>query len=135
MPIQHITGEAPRSHLPFSPAVQAGPFIFVSGQASVDAQGQIVSGTFREEFLRSFANIEKVLASCGLTLKDVVKVNSLVDHADHLAEYNQLYREVFSEPFPARTTLVGALEGCKIQYEVDVIAFREVTDPSRRQLP
>lgn len=125
MPIQPIFGDAPRSHLPFSPAVKAGPFLFVSGQASVDDGGQIILGTFREEFLRSFQNVERILAAAGYTLQDVVKVTSYVAHADHLAEYNQVYREIFREPYPARTTLVGALDGCKIKYEVDVVAYND----------
>ena len=122
---QAIFGDSPRSHLPFSPALQAGPFIFVSGQASVDDQGKIVNGSFREEFERSFANVEKILKSAGCTLQDVVKVNSFLAKAEDLAEYNELYRGLFQEPFPARTTLVGVLDGCSLKYEVDVIAYRE----------
>ncbi|WP_437223673.1 RidA family protein [Planctomicrobium sp. SH661] len=125
MPFQPILGDSPRSHLPFSPAVQAGPFFFVSGQASVDDEGAIVSDSFEGEFRRSFRNIERILQNAGLSLKDVVKVNSYVDHAGNLAEYNRLYREIFSAPFPARTTLVGCLDGTNLKYEVDVIAYQE----------
>ncbi|WP_437191189.1 RidA family protein [Planctomicrobium sp. SH527] len=125
MPIEHIFGDAPRSHLPFSPAVKAGPFVYVSGQASVDDTGKIVPGTFEEEFRRSIANIERVLAQAGLTLKDVVKVMSYVDSSENLAEYNRLYREVFPEPFPARTTVVNCLTGVGIKYEVDVVAYKD----------
>jgi len=121
---QAIFGDSPRSHLPFSPALRAGPFVFVSGQASVNDEGKIVSGTFREEFQRSIANVERILKAAGCTLQDVVKVNSYLGHAEDLGEYNQLYRGLFSEPFPARTTLVGVLDGCGLKYEVDVIAYR-----------
>lgn len=122
---QAIFGDSPRSHLPFSPALQAGPFVFVSGQASVDDTGKIVHGTFREEFERSISNVEKILKSAGCTMQDVVKVNSYLGNAEDLAEYNELYRHLFQEPFPARTTLVGVLDGCGLKYEVDVIAYRE----------
>lgn len=125
MPLQYIHGDAPRSHLPFSPAVQAGPFLYVSGQASVDEQGKIVAGTFREEMLRSFENIKRILTAAGYTMQDVVKVNSFVDRAENLTEYNQLYATIFKAPFPARTTLVGAIDNCGIQFEVDVIAWRD----------
>lgn len=111
----------PGSHLPFSPAVRANGFVFVSGQASVDDAGNIVEGTFAEEFARSIDNVRRILAAAGLTLADVVQVRSYVDRPDDLGEYNRLYRETFAVPHPARTTLVGCLGGA-LRYEVDVIA-------------
>lgn len=112
----------PTSNLPFSPAVQAGNLVFVSGQASVDEQGQIVHDTFAGEVRRSFENVAKVLAGAGLTLQDVVKVCSYVGKQDDLAEYNRLYRDIFTAPFPARTTLIGCL-GDVVKFEVDVVAI------------
>ena len=112
----------PASHLPFSPAIKAGEFVFVSGQASVDQSGAIVKGTFADEFRRSLDNVKKVLAGAGLTLAAVVQVRSYVDDPADLAEYNQLYREFFHEPFPARTTITSCLGGA-LKYEIDVVAF------------
>ena len=112
----------PASHLPFSPAIKAGGFVFVSGQASVDATGAIVKGTFADEFRRSLGNVQSVLAAAGLTLADVVQVRSYVDNPADLVEYNQLYREFFKEPFPARTTIVNCLGGA-LKYEIDVVAI------------
>ncbi len=111
----------PESNLPFSPAVQVGSLVFVSGQASVDEHGQIVADTFAGEMRRSFANVERVLAGAGLTLQNVVKVSSYVARQEDLAEYNRLYREIFTAPYPARTTLIGCL-GNVVKFEVDVIA-------------
>ena len=125
MPRTAITGNVPTSHLPFSPAVAAGPFIFVSGQASVSDTGQIVLDTFENEFYRSFEHVKRILAAAGATLDDVVQVNSYVARQEDLPEYNRLYRELFSDPRPARTTLVGVLGVDSIKYEVDVIAYRE----------
>ena len=125
MPRKVIEGpDVPRSHLPFSPAIEAGSFVFVSGQASVDATGKIVSDTFEGEMRRSLENVRKVLAAAGLDLKDVVRVTSYLGKQDDLAEYNRVYREIFSEPFPARSTLMGCL-GTLLKYEVDVVAYRE----------
>jgi 2-iminobutanoate/2-iminopropanoate deaminase len=111
----------PVSHLPFSPAVRAGGFVFVSGQASVDDTGKIVADTFEGEMRRSFDNIRRILAAAGLTLADVVQVRSYVDRPADLAEYNRIYAELFAPPYPARTTLVGCLGGV-LKYEVDVVA-------------
>jgi 2-iminobutanoate/2-iminopropanoate deaminase len=125
MPRKVIEGhDVPRSHLPFSPAIEAGGFVFVSGQASVDATGKIVNDTFEGEMRRSFENVRKVLAAAGLTLKDVVRVTSYLGKQDDLAEYNRIYREIFTEPFPARSTLMGCL-GTQLKFEVDVVAYRE----------
>jgi len=111
------------SHLPFSPAVEANGFVFVSGQACVDDNGTIVPGTFDEEMRRSFANVESVLASAGLTLRDVVRVTSYLQNADDGPRYNELYREYFTAPFPARTTISNCLPSA-LKFEVDVIAVR-----------
>jgi 2-iminobutanoate/2-iminopropanoate deaminase len=112
----------PRSSLPFSPAIQAGDFVFVSGQASVDKSGNIIKGTFEEECRRSFENVKVVLATAGLTFKDVVQVRNYVGSQEHLASFNQIYREYFSEPYPARTTIMGCL-GDLLKFEVDVTAY------------
>src|SRR5215210_3054135 len=94
--------DTPTSHLPFSPAVVVGDLIFVSGQASVDAAGKIVSDTFEGEFRRSVENLRKVLESAGSDLAHVVQTRNYVRDAADVPRYNELYREYFSEPFPAR---------------------------------
>jgi len=112
----------PTSHLPFSPAIRAGGFVFVSGQASVDDAGKIVVDTFAGEMRRSFENARRILAAANLTFADVVQVRSYVASPADLAEYNQVYREFFSEPFPARTTIVECL-GTALKFEVEMMAF------------
>lgn len=112
----------PKSKLPFSPAIQAGDFVFVSGQASVDKSGNIVKGTFEEECRRSFDNVKEILAAAGLAFGDVVQVRNYVARQEDLPLFNQIYREYFSEPFPARTTIMGCL-GDLLKFEVDVIAY------------
>ena len=123
MPFEVIRGAGvPASHLPFSPAVRAGGFVFVSGQASVDDSGKIVADTFAGEFRRSMENARRILAAAGLTFADVVQVRSYVDDPADLPEYNRLYREFFAEPFPARTTVVNCLGGA-LKFEIDLTAF------------
>jgi 2-iminobutanoate/2-iminopropanoate deaminase len=114
--------QVPTSHLPFSPFVRAGAFVFVSGQASVDGIGKIVDDTFEGEMRRSMENVRAVLAGAGLTLADVCQVRSYVSRQEDLAEYNRIYREYFSAPYPARTTLIGCL-GTLLKFEIDVTAY------------
>ena len=110
-----------QSHMPFSPAVRAGGFVFISGQASTDEQGNLVLDTFENEMRRTMEHVRRILAAAGLGLGDVVQVRGyLKDHADW-AEYNRLYREYFTEPFPARTTIVKCLGQVKV--EIDAVAY------------
>lgn len=112
----------PTSHLPFSPAVKAGEFVFVSGQASVDENGKLVPDTFEGEVRRSFENVKRILAAAGLTLSDVVQVRSYVRDPADLPEYNRIYRDYFTPPFPARSTITNCLPE-SMRFEVDVVAY------------
>jgi 2-iminobutanoate/2-iminopropanoate deaminase len=113
----------PTSHLPFSPCVVVGDLVFVSGQASVDKSGAIVSDTFEGEFRRSIENIRAVLRTAGCDLSHIVQTRNYVDNPADLPRYNQLYREYFSTPFPARTTIVNCLGGA-LKYEVECVAVK-----------
>ncbi|MHB2165575.1 RidA family protein [Alsobacter sp. R-9] len=112
--------DTPRSHLPFSPCVKVGPFVFVSGQASVDRSGAIVNDSFEAEVRRSIENMREVLKAAGCDLADVVQTRNYVRDAADVPEFNRLYREYFRAPFPARTTITGCLSGLK--YEIECIA-------------
>lgn len=115
------SGDTPTSHLPFSPAVRVGDLIFVSGQASVDANGKIVPDTFEGEFRRSVENLRKVLEAAGSDLQHVVQTRNYVRDDANLPRYNELYREYFSAPFPARTTITNCLPAT-LHYEIDCVA-------------
>jgi 2-iminobutanoate/2-iminopropanoate deaminase len=119
-----ITGEGiPHSHLPFSPGLMVRDFVFISGQASVDENGKIINEPFAGECRRSFENVKKILAGAGLDFSDVVQVRNYVGKQEYLTEFNEVYKEYFSSPFPARTTLIGCL-GDLLKFEVDVIACK-----------
>ena len=115
--------DTPTSHLPFSPCVVVGDLIFVSGQASVDKLGNIVSDSFEGEFRRSIENVRLVLEAAGSDLAHVVQTRNYVRDADDLPLYNQLYREYFPQPSPARTTITSCLPP-SLRYEVEVVAVR-----------
>jgi 2-iminobutanoate/2-iminopropanoate deaminase len=101
--------------------VVAGGLIFVSGQASVDGTGKIVSGTFEEEFHRSMENVKRVLAAANSDLAHVVQTRNYVQRSADLQLFNQLYRTYFSPPFPARTTILNCL-GEALLFEIEVVA-------------
>lgn len=117
------TASTPVSPLPFSPAVVVGDLIFVSGQASVDEKGAIVGDTFEGEFRRSVENLRRVLEAAGSDLAHVVQTRNYVRDAADVPLYNQLYREYFAEPFPARTTITNCLPAA-LRYEIEAVAVR-----------
>ncbi|MBP6507440.1 MAG: RidA family protein [Opitutaceae bacterium] len=121
-PIQYPrNANTPVSHLPFSPATRVGDLIFVSGQASVDEKGAIVQDTFEGEFRRSLENLRKVLESCGSDLQHVVQTRNYVRDPANVARYNELYREYFTAPYPARTTITHCLPEV-LHFEIECIA-------------
>jgi 2-iminobutanoate/2-iminopropanoate deaminase len=115
--------ETPISSLPFSPSVCFGDLIFISGQASVDATGKIVSDTFEGEFRRSIENVRMVLEAAGSDLQHVIQTRNYVRDAADVPRYNELYREYFSEPFPTRTTITNCLPPA-LRYEIEVVAVK-----------
>ena len=111
--------EAP---LPFSLATRVGNLLFVSGQASVDENGVIVAGTFEAEMRRSMENLRRILLAAGSDFSRVAQVRAYVRDAANLSEYNRLYREYFSAPFPARTTITNCLPPT-LHFEIEVVVI------------
>jgi len=107
-------GPPPRG--PYSPAVRAGDFVFVSGQIPP------VPGNIRDEVRQVLANIGRILEAASSSLKDVVKVNVYLADADDFAAMNEVYAEFLGETKPARATIV-----CKfiadIKVEIDCTAY------------
>ena len=108
----------------YSAAVGWGDLIFISGQASVDEMGTIIPGTFEEEFRRSVENLRLAVEGAGSDLKHVVSVRSYVRDPANLPLYNQLYREYFQPPLPARTTLTNCLPDT-LHFELECVAIRK----------
>lgn len=117
--IQHIDARADRV---LTPAVRAGDWLFVSGQASTDREtGAFVAGSFDEEFARSVANLDAVLASAGAGREHVVRIGAFVRDEADLPRYNELYLETFAHPRPARTTTAMGFEF--LRFELEAVAY------------
>lgn len=112
---------------PYSPAIIAGDFVFVSGQGPLKpGTREILPGTVREQTAQALENIRTILAAAGCTMADVVKVTAhLADMAD-FPIYNEVYGTHFPEPYPARTTVQSVLPG-PFTVEIDVVALRPQT--------
>lgn len=118
------TSNVPTSNLPFSPAITVGETIYVSGQASVDDKGNIVSDTFESEFRRSLDNLRRILEAAGSDLEHVVQTRNYVRDPADLKQFNELYREYFQAPYPVRTTITHCLPEV-LKYEVECVAVKK----------
>src|SRR4030042_1308783 len=120
-----ITDQAPAPVGPYSQALAAGPFVFLSGQIALDEAGQLVEGDIVVQTVQVIQNLKAILAAAGLTLKDVVKTTVyLADMAD-FKEMNRTYGEFFSEHPPARTTVQVAALARGAAVEIDAIALKK----------
>jgi len=118
------TPSAPPALGPYSPAVRAGDWVVLSGQVGLDpATGRLVEGGIEAQTRQVFANIDAVLADCGLTLDDVAKTLVFMADLAEFATMNGVYAEVFGDHRPARSTVQAGLPG-GAQVEIEVWALR-----------
>jgi 2-iminobutanoate/2-iminopropanoate deaminase len=109
---------------PYSHAVVAGGFAFVSGQGPKDAStGKFVSGRIREQTEQTMRNILTVLNSLGLDFSDVVKVNAYLRDIKDFQAFNEAYDGFFDgDALPARTTLQAVLPKEEMLVEIEAVA-------------
>lgn len=110
--------------LPFSKAVCADGWLYVSGQVPRDAEGEIVSGSITEQAKVTLDNLKKVVESAGYSLDDVVRVNVFLDDPRDFAGFNKVYAQYFSlENAPARVCVQASMMS-DLRVEVDCIAYK-----------
>jgi len=109
--------------LPFSSAIRAGDYIFVSGQVGfIDAKGKEVKGIEAQTRL-CLENMKRVLVAADASLDDVVKVTVFLRNEEDFAKMNEIYQGYFSEDKPARSTVVAGLALPNMLIEIDCIAY------------
>ena len=118
------TVKAPPAIGPYSQAVQAGEFVFVSGQIPVKADGLLVQGDLKAQTEQCLQTVREILQAAGLTLGDVVKTTVYLTDMSQFGPMNDAYMKAFSRPFPARATVqVSALpKGAAV--EIEAIAIK-----------
>jgi 2-iminobutanoate/2-iminopropanoate deaminase len=124
--IERITpAGVPTPRGPYSPAVRAGGFIYVSGQVPLDpATHAMVSGDIAVETRQVLNNIKGVLEGCGASMSDVVKCCVYLADGHDFAAMNEVYAEFFGDAKPARTTVAVAFAIPGIKVEIDAIAYK-----------
>ena len=116
-------GPSPRG--PYSHAVRAGDFIYVSGQAALNpATNSADPGTVAQETHQTIKNVQSILEAAGADLSDVVKCSVFLADIRDFGEMNQVYEEYFGEAKPARTTVNALLPAQGLKVEIDCVAYK-----------
>lgn len=119
------TQNAPAAIGPYSQAIEANGTVYVSGQLGIDpATGSFAEGGAVAQARQSLTNISNILKETGLSMKNVVKVTVLLADINDFAAVNEIYKDFFEAPFPARSAFaVAALpKGGKIEIEAIAVA-------------
>ena len=112
-----------RQARPFSPAVRAGDFIYVSGQVPANAEGEIVCGGIEAQTRQVMENLAAVLATAGASFDDVCKTTCWLQDARDFGAFNRIYMGYFQNGRPARSTTEARLM-VDAKVEIDVIAYK-----------
>jgi reactive intermediate/imine deaminase len=117
----------PKEHSPnalYSPGVQVGELLFVSGQVALDKNGKVVGvGDFEAQARHIMSRIRAVIEASGGTMKDVIKITTFLTNAADYSVFNQVRSETFPSNPPASTAvIVAALLRPELLVEVEAVA-------------
>ena len=99
------TKAAPQAIGPYSQAIAANGFLFISGQLGVTPSGEFAGADVKSQAQRSLQNLQAILSEAGLGFENVVKTTIFLADIADFAAVNEIYAEFFKEPYPARSTV------------------------------
>jgi reactive intermediate/imine deaminase len=112
-------------HLPFSRAVQADGWLYVSGQVPM-VKGEVITGNITVQSRQAIENVMTILKEAGYGAEDVVRCGVWLEDPRDFASFNSVFREYFGEHPPARACVVSSMVvDCKV--EVECIAYKAPT--------
>jgi len=118
------TEEAPKAIGPYSQAIQAGSFLFLSGQIPIDPKtGELVKEDIRQQTQQVLENMRGVLESQSLKMEDVVKVTIFLKDMGSFTQVNDVYSTYFPSSPPARSTVEVARLPRDADIEIEAVAF------------
>jgi len=116
------TDLGPKAIGPYSQAVRANGFVFVSGQIALDPHTQeLVSGEITAQTERVLENVKGILQAAGSSLDKVVRTTVFLADMGEFASMNQVYARYFNQNFPARSTVQAARLPRDVRVEIDLI--------------
>lgn len=118
------TNKAPGAIGPYSQAIDAGAFVFISGQIPVDPSTGVIPEGITAQTRQSISNVKAILAEAGLSVDDVVKTTVFLADMNDFGAMNAVYSENFTAPFPARSAVAVKDLPKQVLVEIEVIAVR-----------
>ena len=116
------TNNAPQAIGPYSQAVKTGNLIFVSGQVPINPEtGDVVSGSIKDQSHQVIKNIENICEAAGYGLGDIVKLSIFLTDLGNFSIVNEVMKEHFSEPYPARATI--EVSGLPLGVDIEIEAI------------
>lgn len=120
-----ITKDAPEPIGPYSQAIQAGPFLFCSGQVAIDPKtSQVLTGDVKAQTEQVMKNIEAVLTAGGVKFENVVKTTIFLTSMGDFPIVNEIYGRFFPSNPPARSTVEVRGLPKNVQVEIEVVAYK-----------
>jgi 2-iminobutanoate/2-iminopropanoate deaminase len=117
------TTKAPGAIGPYSQAIQAGEFIYTSGQLGLNpATGAFPEGGVKEQTQQALSNVKAILEGAGVSMANVVKTPVFLADMGDFAEMNSVYAEFFTEPYPARSAVAVKTLPKNALVEIEVVA-------------
>ncbi len=117
------TKDAPAAIGPYSQAVRAGGFLFISGQIPLNRDGEMVSGGIGKQTEVIMGNISAILKEAGGSLDDIVKTTVYLRDIGRFGEFNEVYKGFFQSAPPARATVEVSNLPKGVDIEIDAVAY------------
>ena len=118
------TDHGPRAIGPYSQAIRANGFVFVSGQIALDPRTQqLVTGDISAQTERVLENLKGIVEAAGSSMDKVVRTTVFLLDMNEFAAMNEVYARYFSGPAPARATVQAARLPRDVRVEIDLIAL------------
>ena len=119
------TNKAPKAIGPYSQAIEANGLVITSGQLPIDpATGEFAPGGIKEQTRQSLTNAKAILEEAGISMANVMKTTVFLSDMNNFAAMNEVYAEIFSEPFPARSAIAVKTLPKNALVEVECIAAK-----------
>ncbi len=119
------TMDAPQAIGPYSQAIEAGGFVFISGQIPIDPKtGNPVQGDIKDQTKLVMENVKAILAAAGCNLSRVVKTTIYLRHMSDFATVNEIYGGYFPNDPPARATVEVSRLPKDAAIEIDFVAVK-----------
>jgi 2-iminobutanoate/2-iminopropanoate deaminase len=119
-----ISKDAPQAIGPYSQGIEIDNLVFLSGQIGIMENGEIASGGTLGQFKQIMKNIEYILKELNLGFSSIIKTTLFLKNMDDFQEINSAYKNYWTKPYPARSTVEVARLPKNVDIEIEVIAIK-----------